>query len=291
MYQPLQNLAISKIQEIEPSFKLHPVDPAERNQTILHAVSDFPKNLTDLKVFFKNARPIMKGGQLYMKVLASFDGEADQMIPKVSWYHRDRKERIAICAIQAFEVALSGWLLYSLRAMDTTLSTDTLTKMVGRPVSLQWMRILDGSRWDPDRDTSKDPQALHVESALDDKEEVRRCLHFLYGSKAKKFPLRIRMRIIPVIQSFVDLNTLAKCTNLRNRQQGWITQHVAKTTYDIINLDKKDTEIGKSLQNLLMDIPSSTGNKFSRYSFQSISPGKVAATHFHFIPIKTTKQV
>jgi hypothetical protein len=92
-----------------------------------------------------------------MKILASFDGKADQMIPKVSWYHCDRKERIAICAIQAFEVALSGWLLYSLRAMDTTLLTDTLTKMVGRPVSLRWMRILDGSRWDPDRDTSKGP--------------------------------------------------------------------------------------------------------------------------------------
>jgi hypothetical protein len=78
----------------------------------------------------------MKGGQLYMKILASFDGEADQMIPKVSWYHRDRKERIAIATIQAFEVALSGWLLYSLRAMDATLLTDTLTKMVGPPISL-----------------------------------------------------------------------------------------------------------------------------------------------------------
>jgi hypothetical protein len=58
---------LSEIQEIEPSFKLHPVDPPEQNQTILHAVSDFPKNLTDLKVSFKNARSIMKGGQLYRK--------------------------------------------------------------------------------------------------------------------------------------------------------------------------------------------------------------------------------
>jgi hypothetical protein len=99
------------------------------------------------------------------------------------------------------------------------------------------------------------------------------------------------MCIVPVIQSFVDLDKLAKCAELRNRQHGgWITQHVAKTTNNIISsLDKKDTEIGKSLQNLLMDIPSSTGNKTSRYSFQSISPGKVAATSFHFIPIKTTE--
>jgi hypothetical protein len=44
-------------------------------------------------------------------------------------------------------------------------------------------------------------------------------------------------------------------------QHRWITQHVAKTTYNIIILDQKDTEIGKSLQNILMDIPSSTENK------------------------------
>jgi hypothetical protein len=66
------------------------------------------------------------------------------------------------------------------------------------------------------------------------------------------------MRIVLVIQSFMDLDTLAKCAELRNRQHGWITQHVAKTA---INLDKKDIEFGTSLQNLLMDIPSSTGNK------------------------------
>jgi hypothetical protein len=108
---------------------------------------------------------------------------------------------------------------------------------------------------------SKDPQALHVKSALDDKEEVRQCLQFIYGSKSKKFPLRIRMCIVPIIQSFVDLDTLVKCAELYNRQHGWITQHVAKMTYDIINLDQKDTEIGKSLRNLLMNISSSTGKR------------------------------
>jgi hypothetical protein len=123
------------------------------------------------------------------------------------------------------------------------------------------MRILDGSAWDPDRDTSKDPWAIHVESALANKQEVKRCLHCLYGSTSKKFPLRIRMCFVPVIQSFVDIATLGKCKKLRNRQHGWTTQHVAKTTYDLVNLDHKDKTIGQTLRNILMDIPSSTGNK------------------------------
>ena len=99
---------LEEIQQIEPSFKLHPVDPDNQNQTILHAMKDFPKDLTDLKVFFKNARPIMKGGMLYLKILASFEGDPEQLLSKVIWYHKDRKERIAVSPIQASEVALLG---------------------------------------------------------------------------------------------------------------------------------------------------------------------------------------
>ena len=145
--------------------------------------------------------------------------------------------------------------------MDTTLLTETIVKSIKRPISLRWMRISDGSSWDPDRDTTKDPRAIHIETAVADKDEVKRCLQFLYGSKSKDFPLRIRMRFVPVIQSFVDIDTLVKCKELRNRQHGWITQHVAKTTYDLVNLDHKDKDLGKTLRNIIMDIPSTSGNK------------------------------
>jgi hypothetical protein len=78
------------------------------------------------------------------------------------------------------------------------------------------MRILDGSSWDPDRNTTKDPRAIHIETTLADKEEVKRCLQFLYSSKSRKSPLRIRMRFVPVIQAFVDIDMLVKCKELRN---------------------------------------------------------------------------
>jgi hypothetical protein len=180
---------LKEIQQIETSFKLHPVDPDNQNQTILHAIKDFPQDLNDLRTFFKNAKPIMKGGMLYLKILASFDGEPDQLLSKVLWYHKERKERIAVSYIQASKVALLGWLCFSLRAMDTALLTETIGKLIKRPISLRWMRISDGSAWDPDRDTSKDPRAIHVKTALANREEVKQCLHCLYGSTSKKFPL------------------------------------------------------------------------------------------------------
>jgi hypothetical protein len=48
----------------------------------------------------------MKGGMLYLKMLASFEGEPDQLLSKVVWYHKERKKRITISPIQASDVAL-----------------------------------------------------------------------------------------------------------------------------------------------------------------------------------------
>jgi hypothetical protein len=64
------------MQAIKTSLKLHPVDPVEQNQTILQAMNDSTRNVTDIMVFSKNAQPIVKGGQLYLKILASFEGRS-----------------------------------------------------------------------------------------------------------------------------------------------------------------------------------------------------------------------
>jgi hypothetical protein len=50
---------------------------------------------------------------------------------------------------------------------------------------------------------------------------------------------------IPPIQSFINLDTLVKCAELCSRQYGWITQHIARMAYNIVNLDQMDTYIGK----------------------------------------------
>jgi hypothetical protein len=88
------------------------------------------------------------------------------------------------------------------------------------------------------------------------------------------------MRYVPVIQSFVDITTLGKCKKLRDRQHGWTTQHVAKTTYDLVNLNHKDKTIGQTLRNILMDIPSSTGNKETPLFLSIDKSWKVLRLHF-----------
>jgi hypothetical protein len=65
----------------------------------------FTRILTDIKVFFKNAQPIVKGGQLYLKRMALFE-----------------------CYPSILRVAFSGWLLYSLQSLDTFYLQPDMTK-------------------------------------------------------------------------------------------------------------------------------------------------------------------
>ena len=47
---------VKEVQDLVPSFKLHTIDK-DAAQEILHDLTKFPKNLGELKLFFKNLRP------------------------------------------------------------------------------------------------------------------------------------------------------------------------------------------------------------------------------------------
>jgi hypothetical protein len=135
------------------------------------------------------------------------------------WYHKDRKERLAESTIQASDVALLGLWLYSLCTLDTPLLTKMIVKIINRPISLYWIRILDGSTWDFIWTMTKDPQAIpHFQT----KKKSRDVFNFFYGSKPKKFPLQISMWFIPITQSYMDIDALVKCKEIVcNRQHRW----------------------------------------------------------------------
>jgi hypothetical protein len=97
------------------------------------------------------------------------------------------------------------------------------------------------------------------------------------------------MQFVPVIQSFVNIATLGKCRILHNRQHGWTTQHMAKTTDDIVNLDHKIKTIGQTLRKILTDIPSTTGNKETPLFLSIDTSWKGGSYTFLFQPDKRDK--
>jgi hypothetical protein len=118
-------------------------------------------------------------------------------------------------------------------------------------------------------DTRKDPKALHVETAKDNKEQVKTVIHNLYGAKARTFPLHQRMRFVPTIQDLVDMSSLKKFHELRNRQDGWCRQHEARISISFTVIDRKMKDSDCTLRDMIMSLPATTGNTKTSL-FQSI---------------------
>jgi hypothetical protein len=56
---------------VQPDFRLHTVDPDSGTLTQLDDPKKFPYELPDCKDFFAGFRPLTRGGNLQLKVLAS----------------------------------------------------------------------------------------------------------------------------------------------------------------------------------------------------------------------------
>ena len=87
---------------MDSSFKLHTVDPAHSSQKVLHHPDDFPTtNMSEIKEFFKGARPITDGGKIFLKIKASFKRPVEDLVGNAYWYHSEKKELFRKSSIQA----------------------------------------------------------------------------------------------------------------------------------------------------------------------------------------------
>jgi hypothetical protein len=144
--------------------------------------------------------------------------------------------------------------------MDGDVLQDTLSSELCCKIALIWRRIADGTAFDKTRDTREDPRAFHVECWTNDETAVIDGLRALYGSKAKTYPLGVRLRYVATLNRLVDLDMHQKFQELRNRQDGWRSQAQAKVCSSFFNLDVVSRKSKKTLRAMIMEIGSKTGN-------------------------------
>jgi hypothetical protein len=173
---------------MEPSFKLHTVDPTHESQTVLNdsRTHDWTR-FGDIKKFFRGAFPKPKGGRLFLRVKASFNGTLPDLLGSVGWYYREAKKLICLASLQCFRSDNLGFLMYSLRHSDPEPTIEDLKHDTQTSIAMRWTRIHDGTKYDSNHDSSEDPKALHVECAVDDAETVTEVLRRTYGSQSKTF--------------------------------------------------------------------------------------------------------
>jgi hypothetical protein len=240
---------------IKPSLKLHTVDPDNHTITQLDDPANFPTTLPDAKEFFHGLRPNLRGGYTNVKVLASCKLEMKKMAKEVEFYHHAKKESFTVSPIQSHSTKWVCWLLYSTRATDCKHLGEVLTQRLGKEVSCRFMRINDKQKYDKD-----DPHAVHIQSSEEDVEDVQALMSKLYSSKAEHFPLGMRMRYVSIVTDISSMQGLTKFNLLRNRQDGWCAQHQAKTVASLAVIDTEVGKTSKTLREMIMEIPATTGN-------------------------------
>jgi hypothetical protein len=141
---------IDSIHEYEPSFKLHTADPEHENQAILHDTKAHDWNkLSEIKQFFRGAFPKPKGGRLFMRIKASFEGSIPSLMGNIGWFHQQERESIHVTSLQCFKSDMLGYLLYSLRHTDPDPLVQALEQKANKKLAMRWMRINDGTKYDP----------------------------------------------------------------------------------------------------------------------------------------------
>jgi hypothetical protein len=82
------------VQEKVPSFKLHTINPEAKNIMTLDSPQKLPDTLLEIQDIFLNAKPLRKGGKLYMKVLVSHDCSTETLIAQTDWFHQEEQKML-----------------------------------------------------------------------------------------------------------------------------------------------------------------------------------------------------
>ena len=253
---------LDEIQSVEPSFRLINVDPKDEEPGMLHLSKNLNwEKLTEIKKNFRGVRPKKEGGRIYTRIRASFHGTPTELLSNVGWFHQERKEYFAIASLQCFQLAVIGFLLYTLRHTDPEPLIESIKAKCEKPVSMRWMRIADGAKYDPNRDTTEDPRALHIECAHEHMEEVKETVRALWGSSSKSFPLGTQYRFVAQRTSLLDTESITKFEKLLNRQAAWTKQHGGIMRDDIYAIDSVIPQTNITLRQALMQIKASSGTR------------------------------
>jgi hypothetical protein len=196
-----------------------------------------PDKLPEIQDIFLNAKPLRKGGKLYMKVLVSHDCSTEELTAQTDWFHQEVKERFKKCAIQVPHTANAGWLQYSLPYTDSDLLQQEVTSKIDQQVELRWMIINDDTRT-TGVDWNSLPKALHVFCDKKQLDYVQEQLSKIYGSKANKFPMKTKMRFLKPIRSLCNQDSIMKYKVLRKDQHIWCKHAHRRTVTGITDLER-----------------------------------------------------
>jgi hypothetical protein len=185
------------------------------------------------------------------------DQESKLMLEDFNWWMRQHNFGLYPRSVQAENIAVVGWLLYSTRDINRASLQRALEARFKNKfeVGCCYRMISLGKRGAVPKD--QQIKAIHIECDREVQFELKVLLSRIYAlEKNTDYPNSIRMRLVPEINSMISPDTRQNVTRLRARQDNFQQQIVSAITWDISALDFVDPKIGHSLRTLVMMIES-----------------------------------
>ena len=263
-----QNLAQlqEKMQTIDRSLKIL---PWKNNNTSPHIINpqSIPTQWGEIRKYIPRAAPLPRGGTVYFRIQLESKVPIQEIVDDMSWWLRGRGHGIWVRPTQEEDPISLGWMLNSVRNMETEYWSSVFTELTGHQVGCQWKVIPTGAK-------GKNPEsvktrALHLECGREHKREVNNSLKIHYSSKGSDNPPdQMQMRIVPDIMMVRNSQTKSDIRRLRLRQEHFNNQ-IGKMIK--LSIDSIDFKVGgKSLRERMMAIKSRTDPRFNL--FHTVTP-------------------
>jgi len=272
MFEHLESL-MNNMLEIDTHFTVFP-----HNLSDYESINDLPEALDDLDLlpdkveewlmFFPGARPRARGGYTYTMALLGFHEPLTKVLKEAGPWFRKTKFGIWKSTLQSEKPISLGWLLFSTMNMDIEVLRGEISLRISSvPVGLCWKMISIGSQGTiPPKQQVK---ALHLYIDKLDAAVAKPRLMNLYTSKptpGHKFPLGIRMWLVPKLDMILNTKGRANADRLWACQNTWLAEKVTIIkTWEIELLDHYNLHVQMSLRMAMMSLLHPTNNKFALF--------------------------
>ena len=255
--------AISWLQElknVDESIRVFPYLASNVDKDVIHDPSNLPTRYTNFKQYFHDLRLQEKGGYQYFKILLGHTKPYEDINEDLQYWMRMKKHGFWKRQLTTESPKLVTALMYSTRNMDVEAYKKWFYKTFKIPIGMKWRRITDERAQDllPD---NKSAFAVHIETDSEFARSVSYVLGKIYNSKQTKFPLGIRMRLIPANEFLYDDSSKLRATKAAIKQFHFTENIKFVKTDAILDLDTVDNKSGKSLRDAIMNIPEEYGSK------------------------------
>jgi hypothetical protein len=145
-----------------------------------------PETMGAFKTYFHQANPRVDGGFVYMRIWLGHNKDPAVLQDDLEWWQKSKKYGLYPRSVQAENIAVVGWLLYSTRAIDCkALQLAFNARFKGKfEVGCRYRMISLGVRGSVPKD--QQVKAIHIECDSEVQFELKIGLNQIYASERTK---------------------------------------------------------------------------------------------------------